>query len=158
MYKLICKRLKDNNYHHYEISNFSKKGKESRHNTCYWSNEEYYGFGLGAGSYINNYRNTNTRSINEYLKGNYIREKEFVTLKDKEEYEILLNLRKNEGISLNKFKKLYNIDFFNKYKINRLLENNFLKIDNDKLYIPEENWYISNEIIVKIIEGENNEL
>ena len=154
MYKLICNRLKENNYNHYEISNFSKIGKESRHNTCYWNNDEYYGFGLGAASYINNYRNNNTRSINQYLKANYIKEKEYISIKDKEEYEILLNLRKSEGISLIKFKDLYNVDFTSKYKIENLLKNNFLKIENNHLFIPEDKWYISNEIIVKIIEGE----
>ena len=158
MYKLICKRLKEKNYYHYEISNFAKSDKYSKHNTCYWNNDEYYGFGLGASSYINNYRNTNTRSITEYTRNNYIKEKEYVSLKDKEEYEILLNLRKSEGISLTKFKDLYNVEFLNKYKIRSLLENNFLKIENDNLYIPEDKWYISNEIIVKIIEGEQNEL
>ena len=154
MYKLICKRLKENKYNHYEISNFSKEGKQSRHNTCYWNNDYYYGFGLGASSYLNNYRNTNTRSINEYLKNNYLKEKEYVTEIDKEEYEIMLNLRKSEGISLIKFKEKYNIDFLNKYNINKLIENNFLKLENNHIYIPEDKWYISNEIIVKIIEGE----
>ena len=154
MYKLICEKLKENNYHHYEISNFSKENKYSKHNTCYWNNDEYYGFVLGASSYINNYRNTNTRSISEYLKGNYIKEKELVTIEDKEKYEILLNLRKSEGISLGKFKNLYSVDFLDKYNIEYLLKNNFLKLDNDKLYISEDKWYISNEIIVKIIEGE----
>ena len=71
MYKLICKEMKKNNYYHYEISNFSKSGYESKHNLCYWNNDNYYGFGLGASSYIDNKRITNTRSINKYLKGNY---------------------------------------------------------------------------------------
>ena len=154
MYRLICSRLKENNYIHYEISNFSKVNKESKHNTCYWNNDEYYGFGLGAASYINNYRNTNTRSITEYLKGNYLKEKELVNLEDKEEYEILLNLRKSEGISLTEFKEKYQVDFLTKYQVDNLINNNFLKIENNHLYIPEDKWYISNEIIVKIIEGE----
>ena len=154
MYKLICKRLKENNYLHYEISNFSKPGKESHHNTCYWNNDEYYGFGLGASSYINNYRNTNTRSITEYLKDNYLKEEEFISETDKEEYEILLNLRKSEGISLNEFKEKYKVNFLDKYKVENLINNNFLKLENNHIYIPEDKWYISNEIIVKIIEGE----
>ena len=154
MYKLICSRLKENNYLHYEISNFSKENKLSKHNTCYWNNDEYYGFGLGAASYLNNYRNTNTRSITEYLKGNYLKDKELVNIEDKEEYEILLNLRKSEGISLTDFKEKYQVDFLNKYKVDTLINNNFLKIENNHLYIPEDKWYISNEIIVKIIEGE----
>lgn len=154
MYKLICSRLKANNYKHYEISNFAKANKESRHNTCYWNNDEYYGFGLGAASYINNYRNSNTRSINEYLKDNYLKEKELVTKVDKEEYEILLNLRKSDGISLDEFKEKYQVNFLDKYKVENLINNNFLKIEDNHLYIPEDKWYISNEIIVKIIEGE----
>ena len=52
------------------------------------------------------------------------------------------------------FKEKYNIDFLNKYNINKLIENNFLKLENNHIYIPEDKWYISNEIIVKIIEGE----
>ena len=43
MYDLITKTLKNNGYIHYEISNFSKKGFYSKHNLCYWNNENYYG-------------------------------------------------------------------------------------------------------------------
>ena len=64
MYNYICNTLKDNNFIHYEISNFAKSKKESRHNLVYWNNEEYYGFGLSSASYIDNYRTTNTKSIN----------------------------------------------------------------------------------------------
>ena len=56
MYYNIIKYLKNNDYNQYEISNFSKDGYESKHNLCYWSNHKYYGFGLGASGYINNYR------------------------------------------------------------------------------------------------------
>ena len=75
MYDYITKYLKENGYNHYEISNYSKKGYESRHNLTYWNNENYYGFGLGASGYIKNIRYENTRSLNEYLKGNYLKEK-----------------------------------------------------------------------------------
>ena len=66
MYNLIKKELEQKGYIHYEISNFSKPNYESKHNMCYWHNEEYYGFGLGAASYINNIRKTNTRSLTNY--------------------------------------------------------------------------------------------
>ena len=70
MYKLICNKL--NNYNHYEISNFAKEGYYSRHNMCYWKNRKYYGFGLGASSYILDKRINNTKSINKYLEDKYI--------------------------------------------------------------------------------------
>ena len=51
MYKLIIDKLKSK-YKHYEISNFSKIGYESRHNLTYWNNNNYYGFGVGVSGYI----------------------------------------------------------------------------------------------------------
>ena len=51
------------NFPDYEISNYAKKGYESIHNKIYWLNESYYGFGLGAVSYINNYRISNTKNL-----------------------------------------------------------------------------------------------
>lgn len=151
MYKTICNTLKNNNYNHYEISNFSKKGYESLHNTCYWNNDRYYGFGLGASSYINNIRSTNTRSITKYLKNDYIYEQETLSKKDEMEYEVILNLRKKDGINLELFKEKYNIDLINVYNYRNLLENKLLSLSNNNLSITEDKWYISNEIIVKLL-------
>ena len=74
MYDLISKVLKGNNYIHYEISNFSKDGYQSKHNLKYWENKHYYGFGVGASGYLNNIRYTNTRSITKYIEGKTINE------------------------------------------------------------------------------------
>ena len=153
MYKLICNKLKDYGYNHYEISNFSKKGYESKHNLCYWYNNEYYGFGLGASSFINNERKTNTRSINKYLDGNYNYETEKLTKEDKIEYEVILNLRLIEGIDLLKFKDKYHIELNSIYNYKPLLDDNLLVYDNNHLYIPEDKIYVSNEIIIKFIQN-----
>ena len=59
--------LKENGYKHYEISNFAKPGFESRHNSKYWSMADYYGFGLGASSYVKGVRIMNTPDMPEYL-------------------------------------------------------------------------------------------
>src|SRR5574344_1054540 len=67
MYKNIIRLLTKHDYLHYEISNFAKKGYESKHNSNYWLNNNYYGFGLGAHGYIGNVRYENTRNINNYL-------------------------------------------------------------------------------------------
>ena len=154
MYKLICNKLKESNYIHYEISNFSKEKHFSKHNLCYWNNSNYYGFGLGASSYIGNKRINNTRSINKYLEGNYIKDYEELTDKEKIEYEIILNLRKSDGISLSSFKNKYNLNLLDLYDIANLIEDKLLILDNDNLYIPEDKLYISNEIIIKILESE----
>ena len=157
MYKDICKTLKENGYSHYEISNFAKEGYESRHNTTYWNNEEYYGFGLGASSYIQNKRIKNTGSLTEYLKGKWEQEVEIISEKEKIEYEVILNLRKKEGILLNLFKEKYHKELKEYYDYEELIQEELLIKQEDKLFIPEDKWYISNEIIVRLLEREVNE-
>ena len=153
MYRKIIKSLKENNYIHYEISNFSKRGYESKHNKCYWYNNEYYGFGLGASSYIDNERISNTRSLSNYILGKNIYEKEKLTKEDKIEYEIMLNLRLIEGINLERFRKRYSINLKDIYNYKELVKNNFLIEENNYLKIPEDKLYISNEIIVKFLQS-----
>ena len=153
MYKVICKRMKDNNYKHYEISNFCKDGYESKHNIVYWKNEEYYGFGLGASGYIKNIRYNNTRSINKYLDGKFISSEEFVDLDSKIEYEIMLNLRLSSGINKKEFFDKYGFNINEKYDYSDLIFNNLLVENSENIFIPEDKWYISNEIIIKFIEG-----
>lgn len=152
MYKYICESMNSNGYKHYEISNFSKEGYYSKHNLCYWDNNYYYGFGLGASSYIDNMRITNTRSLNNYKIGKYVKEVEYLNDEDTIEYEVMLNLRKSDGIDLDKFKSKYNRELKDIYNYNDLVELGVLELNNNHLYIPEDKWYISNSIIVDILE------
>ena len=149
MYDMISSILKNNNYIHYEISNFSKEGYHSKHNLKYWYNLEYYGFGVGASSYIDNIRYTNTRSITNYIKGKTILDKEILTIKDKMFYEVMLNLRTNRGIDKEIFKYKYkaNIDDIFNYK--ELVNSNILEEDNRYLRIYEDYFYVLDEIILK---------
>lgn len=152
MYFYISKYLTTKGYNHYEISNFSKEGYESRHNNCYWNNEEYYGFGLGASSYIGNIRKTNTRSLEEYKNQKEI-EKETLTEEDKIEYEVLLNLRLSKGINLIAFEEKYHKKLEDIYPYQNLIKENLLIEEKNHLRIPEDRWYVSNEIIVKLLEN-----
>ena len=145
MYEYIKNTLVKHGYNHYEISNFSKSGYESKHNLCYWNNDNYYGFGLGASSYIDNKRITNTRSINKYLKGNYRLDIIELSNNDLIEYKIMLNLRKAEGISLKEVK----------LDVRDLVKEGLLKEENNRVRIPEEKWYVSNEIILRVLEDYN---
>ena len=151
MYKQVISYLKENGYVHYEISNFAKPGYESKHNLCYWKNKEYYGFGCGAASYINSIRKTNTRSLTNYEKGNVL-EKEEVTEDDKIEYEILLGLRLLEGINLKEFEEKYHQSLSDIYSYEELVKQGFLKIEENHLKIPEDLLYVSNEIMVKLLQ------
>ena len=151
MYKLIEKTLEENNYIHYEISNYAKEGYESKHNLVYWNNEEYYGFGLSSTSYINNTRRTNTKNLTKYIEGKYIEEENFEDEITRIENEIMLGLRKFSGINLNKFKEKYKIDLEEKYNIESLLKEKYLIKEGNNIKINKEYMYISNEIIIKIL-------
>lgn len=72
MFEVISKQLTSQGFHQYEISNFSLPGFESRHNILYWNDDEYWGLGLSAHSYMKQqpwgYRFWNLSNINEYEK------------------------------------------------------------------------------------------
>jgi oxygen-independent coproporphyrinogen III oxidase len=68
MYEYAMNSLPLAGIEQYEISNFARLGHECRHNQNYWANGSYYGFGLGAVRYLNGRRETNTRSLVDYLR------------------------------------------------------------------------------------------
>lgn len=152
MYNYIRKRLKDNEYIHYEISNFAKEGYQSQHNLVYWHNEYYYGFGVGASSYLKKRRMTNTRSITKYIKKDYNPTIEELTRSDIIAYEMILALRLKRGISITSFKKKYGVYPSELFKYDDLIANKILVMDDDRLYVNEESWYVINNILERFIE------
>ena len=152
MYKLICNKLKDNGYNHYEISNFSKVGYESKHNLTYWNNDNYYGFGMGASGYIDNVRYDNTRNINKYLNGEYVKESHTLDLNETIENEFILGLRKIKGINKETFKNKYNKDIKEIEIVNKLIKENKILEDEKNIYINKDYIYVSNDILVEFID------
>lgn len=68
MYKLAQKALTSAGYGHYEISNYARSGHQCRHNRVYWENRPFYGFGMGAASYLGGQRFTRGRTRREYYE------------------------------------------------------------------------------------------
>ncbi len=66
MYRLAQQKLESAGYEHYEISNYAQPGYQCRHNRVYWQNRSYYGFGMGAASYVQRQRFTRPRTRREY--------------------------------------------------------------------------------------------
>lgn len=118
MYQIIYDTLNKNHFKRYEISNFAKYKKyQSFHNKTYWHNENYDAIGLASSGYSNNIRYKNIDNINEYLKKNYKKNEElFLSKEDIMFDEIMLRLRLDEGLNIDKFNKKFNVDFFSKYK------------------------------------------
>lgn len=151
MYDYICKKLNKSDYVHYEVSNFSKKGYEAKHNLVYWNNEEYYGFGCGASGYISGVRYDNTRSLTKYLESNFKYKEEILSEQSIMEYELILGLRKLNGINLQEFYNKYHMNMQDVFPIKPLVKNGDLIYENGYVKINPKKIYIMNEILVKLV-------
>jgi len=107
MYELAQEILTSAGYEHYEISNYALPGHQCRHNRVYWQNRPYYGFGMGAASYVQGCRFTRPRTRREYYAWvqQLIEAGGVVDCPETPEAEILLEtlmlgLRLAEGLSL----------------------------------------------------------
>jgi len=151
MYNYIRNKLKKKKYNHYEISNFSLEGKESKHNLNYWNNEEYYGFGLGAHGYIDGIRYENTKNFNKYIEEQFVAKEEILGIREKQENELMLGFRKIKGISLEEFYDKYGINMQDVFPIKPLIKNKDLIYKDGYVYINPDKLYIMNEILLKLI-------
>lgn len=151
LYEIICKTLKKKGFIHYEVSNFAKKGFESKHNLTYWNNEEYYGFGVGASGFVEAIRYENTKSLTEYLKGNFISSKSLMSKVDNMENELILGFRKLEGINLEHFFDKFEENMQNIFPIKPLVKSGDLIYKNGYIYINPKKLYVMNEILIKLI-------
>ena len=143
-YDIVERSLKENDFIHYEVSNWAKEGYQSEHNLTYWRNQQYFGLGLGASGYIKDIRYKNTINLNEYLKHHFIYEKEVVTPKDNLTYQIMLNLRTIEGLDKSFIR--------NKDKeIEELIANGLLKKVNNRLIPTYEGMMTLDQIILALL-------
>lgn len=151
MYYLIVDYLKNNGYNHYELSNFAKENYESRHNLTYWNNDNYYGFGAGASGFIDNIRYDNTKSVFKYNAGITKVYEEKLSLNELMKDEVMLSLRKINGINKNDFYKKYNVLLEDAFDYKNLIRNNFLTETSKNVYINENELFVSNEIIIMFL-------
>ena len=116
MYHTTRRLLEENGYQQYEISNFARKGKESRHNLGYWRRDEYLGLGLGAASLVENRRFHNTRVLRDYLKYDFSpQDEETIDRKGQMEETMFLGLREIRGVGKAEFYKRFGVSMRNVY-------------------------------------------
>ena len=147
MYWTVVNKLKENGYNQYEISNFSKKTYESKHNTNCWKQKQYIGLGTSAHSYLNKKRYSNTNNIEEYIKN--IQENNIsknITIHEEQTEEstmneyMLLGLRMIQGININEFKQKFKIDPTIKYKeiLEKLQKENLIQITKTSIKLTKQ--------------------
>ncbi len=152
MYSFGVEKLKGLGYERYEVSNFCKKGKESRHNLNYWRRGEYIGFGVSASSCINNVRFTNTFNLDEYFKcimTNHfpVVDSEEVDEQGAKDETVMLALRTAEGLDISQFNATFSADFLKDYSEAIQKNKDCLEITDGRLRIKDEYLFVQNSVI-----------
>ncbi len=152
LYLKMVDFLECSGFSQYEISNFSKKGFESKHNLKYWNCCEYLGIGPSAHSFFDGKRFYYPRSIDLFLQNEPPIDDGFGG--DLKEY-VMLKLRLRDGLDLAKTKALYPEFRQNAVKKEcELLENyRLLEIEENHIKLTPKGFLISNSIIEKILEN-----
>ena len=157
MFEYIIEELEKAGFEHYEISNFSKPGFESRHNLVYWDNAEYYGLGAGASGYVDGIRYKNHGPIRHYLEaveaGKARITEEHLTLEEKMEEELFLGLRKKTGVSKARFEEKFGISFDQRYGqvVASLTEQGLLVPDDKQVRMTKRGLFLGDTVAVKFI-------
>jgi len=157
-YQLIIDRLRAHGFDQYEVSNFAKKGYESKHNSHYWLGHEYVGLGMGAHGYWQGRRYWNHDRLNVYLDAisagqSAVAGSELLSEETKLKERLIFGLRMNQGVSEHEIfhgapKELLNTLY---REINLLIEAGLLIRHQDRLSVTDQGRMVLDEIAIKLV-------
>ncbi len=154
MYDIVRKELGDAGYFQYELSNFSKKGYESKHNLKYWLTQNYIGAGLSASSCYRDIRYTNTSDFENYIRFNEREDTCTLTQEDKMSEFMILSLRLTQiGAVKEEFTKRFGksvYDVFGK-TLDKHIRTGMLKDLGDRIVLSERAYYVSNGVLCDFV-------
>jgi oxygen-independent coproporphyrinogen-3 oxidase len=158
MYELAMERTREAGYRQYEISNYSRPGRQCAHNFIYWHNEPYLGFGVSAASFMDGLRWTNTGNLREYAQtassGRVSRASE-EALEDRAALgeEIMLRLRTCEGISLSALSTHYHFDVASLFAqtLHFLSAQRFITRTEDRVRLTRRGKMVANEVCLRFL-------
>ncbi len=158
MKELLENNLEMFDFEKYEISNYALKGYSSNHNTTYWKQEQYLGFGVSSSSFFNGCRYKNTDNINEYIYAinnneNIICQKQDLDKLSLMKEYIILNLRLTDGISLYEFEKKFEKNIFELFKeeFDYFINNGLIIYKDNRLYLSKRGTEVANIVWEKFI-------
>lgn len=157
MFEYIIAELEKAGFEHYEISNFSKQGFESRHNLMYWDNAEYYGIGAGASGYVDGVRYKNHGPIRHYLKaveeGSACINEEHLSQREQMEEEMFLGLRKKSGVSMARFEEKFERSFQELYgdTVKDLIQQGLMQLDGDRVRMTKRGLFLGDTVAERFI-------
>ena len=95
----------------------------------------------------------NTKSLPEYLKGNYIASKEEIGEKELEEYFLITNLRLENGFLKEEYRNQFGVDFEEKYseKIKEFRLSNYFDFSNNKIRLTDDGLIMMDFVLLKLM-------
>ncbi|MEA4920857.1 MAG: radical SAM family heme chaperone HemW [Clostridiaceae bacterium] len=157
MYLEGVKILEQNNYKQYEISNFAKDGRISRHNSKYWELSEYLGLGCSAHSLYGGQRFSFVPDIQSYIGGVLGKKPvaedmdELAYINRSGEY-VMLKLRTTEGIDPDKFHQRFKVDFDPYEKLlEKYIESGHAEKSQGRYRLTPKGFLVSNVIIGDLV-------
>ena len=143
----------------YEISNFCKPGRQSRHNQKYWTDQPFIGFGCGAHSYWRGMRWGNERNPYRYVElldrqGHAVDFRLDLTPGQHLEEVMFLGLRLNAGLDLSRCRRIFGFDLLERFsqELSRLTQGQLVEIEGNHLKLTRRGRLFSNEVFVQFMQ------
>ena len=153
MYELLIDRLEAAGYEHYEISNFARPGYRSRHNSGYWNDTPYIGFGAAAHSYDGHTRSWNIADIRQYIegmeRGERLFDAEIIEGDTRYNDRLTVALRTREGLDLSKLSEKHR-DYAIK-NARRFVDDGLVKINGSYMMLTRKGLFVSDMIMSELI-------
>ena len=159
MYLWTVERLRALGYEQYEISNFARPGRASRHNMKYWTLCEYAGFGPGAHSDLGDVRYAYLRSLDTYCAGveagvSVLESSEHIPSRERDIEYVMLGLRLTQGISRQEFENRYRLPFAPIQSVlERFRATGHAALAGERWRLTPEGFLVSNQIIGQALEA-----
>jgi oxygen-independent coproporphyrinogen-3 oxidase len=157
-YELAMDTLEAAGLEHYEISNFARPGRRSRHNQVYWANEAYFGFGLGAARYVRGRREVNTRALPGYiasaLRGESVTQQSEELPPDERARETMaVQLRRCDGIDRPAFLRQtgFELDRVASAALPALVELGLLADDGRRLALTRQGKFVADAVVTRLL-------
>lgn len=155
MYDAAVETLAAAGYEHYEISNFARPGKRSRHNLKYWRDEEYIGLGVAAYSYLDGVRYGNPRDFAAYLRGDFRagRDRDVPGAAGEPGEYAMLAFRLSDGLDLAAYERRFGVSFLHgrEEKIALYTRLGYLSSDGARLRLTDRGFFVSNSILAELL-------
>ncbi len=153
MYEYICQALPKYGFQQYEVSNFSLRGYDSKHNSAYWNYRDFYGIGCGASGKEGLCRYDNLRNIKDYIADPLQRNEIYLSEEDAMFEMLMMGIRFRNGMNLNLFEQTFGHTFEEIYgnKAQALIRDGMMQYLDGRIQCTAKGYEVMNSLLVEFM-------